>query len=93
MEHNAKQRILNTAVDMAAVSGWRNLKRDNIAKEAACATGLVNAYYNNMDDLRTEVLRVAIERNVHSIMLEGLAHKHPLAVGLPPDIKIDLVMR
>lgn len=93
MENNAKQRILDTAVEMAAVSGWRNLKRDNIAKEARCATGLVNSYFGTMDSLRTEVLKAAIDRKVSSIILEGLAHRHPLAVGLPSDVKIDLVMR
>lgn len=93
MEQNAYQRIIDTAVDMAAVSGWRNLKRDNIAREAGCATGLVSTYFSNMDGLRTEVMRAAIARKVHSIMLEGLAHKHPLALALPPDVRMDLVMR
>lgn len=90
---NAKRRILDTAVEMAAVSGWRNLKRDSVAREAACATGLINAHFKTMDDLRTQVMREAVERNISSILLEGLAHKHPLAMALPPDVKIDMVMR
>lgn len=78
---------------MAAVSGWRDLKRDCIAQAAGCATGIVSIYFQNMDNLRTEVLRVAIERSIHPIMLEGLAHRHPLAQTLPMDVKIDLVAR
>lgn len=93
MEHNAKQRILDTAVLMAKQFGLRNLKRDSVAREAGCATGLVNAYFQTMDNLRTEVLRVAIAKRIAAIVLEGVALRHPLAANLPDDLRADMAMR
>ena len=87
---NAKDRILKSALYLAKQYGWRNLKRDEVAREAACATGLVNAYFHTMEDLRTEVMRVAVERGVESIIREGLAAGHPLATSAYTSVVVKL---
>ena len=61
---NAKNRILNSAILLAKQYGWRNLKRDVVAKEAGSATGSVNHYFGTMEDLRSEVMRIAVERRI-----------------------------
>lgn len=76
----AKDRILAAAVYLARRDKWKNLTRDRVAKEAGCAAGLVNAYYSTMDELSSEVMRVAAERGIESILLEGIGADHPVAL-------------
>jgi len=89
---NARDRILNSAILLAKQYGWRNLKRDSVAREAGCATGSVNHYYDTMDALRTEVMRIAVERRIAPIVLEGLAAKHPEALRADHDLRAEVLL-
>ena len=89
---NAKNRILNSAILLAKQYGWRNLKRDVVAKEAGSATGSVNHYFGTMEDLRSEVMRIAVERRIAPIVLEGLAAKHPEALRADHDLRAEVLL-
>lgn len=91
---NAKNRILNSAILLAKQYGWRNLKRDVVAKEAGSATGSVNHYFGTMDDLRSEVMRVAVEKRIVSIVREGLGEfkPHPEAEKADHDLRAEVLL-
>ena len=89
---NAKNRILNSAILLAKQYGWRNLKRDVVAKEAGSATGSVNHYFGTMEDLRSEVMRIAVERRIAPIVLEGLAAKHLAAILVDHDLRAEVLL-
>jgi hypothetical protein len=45
-----------------------------------------------MEDLRTEVMRIAVERRIAPIVLEGLAAKHPIALTADHDLKAEVLL-
>jgi len=82
-----KAEILTAAVEVASRYGYMNMRREDIAKLAGCATGSVNNYYGTMSQLRRAVMREAIHTNNYTVIAQGLAHKDRCALKAPPEVK------
>lgn len=76
-----KQHIFLTAVHVATVTGYRGLKRSDVAKRAGVSASLVSQYFT-MSELRREIVRHAIEQEIPSIMAEAIVNKHVLTESL-----------
>lgn len=87
-----KDRILESALFLARMDGWRTLTRDSIARDAGCSPSLVSAYYGLMDDLRSEVMRVAVERRIARVVLEGWAARHPATANIDHDLRAEIML-
>ncbi len=68
-----RDQILTAAIDMALSTGYNSLTRDGIAKQAGVASGQVNHKFNTMTQLRRNVMRAAVSRELLPIIASGLA--------------------
>ena len=78
-----KAAILEAAVNLAQLSGYRSLTIRSVARAASVSSPLVSFYFYCTDDLLTAVMEEAVRRRVLSVVAEGLAHRHPAAVAAP----------
>lgn len=83
----ARARIIEAAVRWATRNGWHNLTREAVAAEAGCSPTLVQPAAGDMGDLKDEIMRLAVERGIVSIVLEGLATRHPTAMTADDDLR------
>lgn len=83
-----KDQILNVAVEMSLLNGYNNIRRDGIAETAGVSEGLVTRYFNTMKQLRREIIRAAIKRDIPEIIAQGLANGDGHAKRAPKDLKI-----
>jgi DNA-binding transcriptional regulator YbjK len=65
---NAKIEILNAAVAVAVRKGFRCFSRVDVAKEAEVAEATVSYHFGDMDSLRCEILKHAIEHKVEGVL-------------------------
>ena len=79
--------ILDAAIRVAERTGYRSLKREDVAAEAGVSQGLVSFYFLFIELLRMEVLTAAIERGVLPIVAEGLVAGEPVAQQACADLK------
>lgn len=87
--HPDKRRadILEAALDLATRDGWLTLTRDNVAQAAGVSPGLVSWYFLATDLLRAEVMQTAVEREVLSVVAEGIAARHANALAAPVELR------
>lgn len=79
--------ILDAAVRVAERTGYRSLKREDVAAEAGVSNGLVSHYFLLIELLRMEVLAAAVERGVLPIVAEGLVAGEPVAQQACADLR------
>jgi len=79
--------ILDAAVRVAERSGYRTLRREDVAREAGVSHGLVSHYFLYIDLLRMEVLTAAVARGVLPIVAEGLVAGEPVAQQATADLR------
>lgn len=82
-----REQILNVAVEMADKDGYNNITRDAIAETAGVSMGLVTRYFGTMKQLRRDIIRVAIKREIPNIIAQGLANGDPHARKAPKNLK------
>lgn len=87
---NAKTKILNAAVSVAVRTGLRRFSRVEVAKEAEVAEATVSYHFGNMDELRREIVKKAIEREFVSILADARADRDSAALyqGMPKKLKL-----
>lgn len=55
-----KERILAAALKLAASTHYEKITREKVADSAGYSAGVVNYYFNTMDDLREAVVKEAM---------------------------------
>lgn len=81
----SKQLILNTALKLATKSRYDRVTRQGIATAAHMAAGLINYYFGDMDTVRTELLKLAIQSERWDVVAPALMDKHPATADMTPD--------
>ena len=79
--------VLDAALQLASDKGYRNFTRSEVASAAGVSAGIVNWAFETMDKLRDRVMAAAVERGLAQIVAQGLADKHPTAMGAPQALK------
>lgn len=82
-----KEMILCTAVEMSIKIGYQHLIRDEVAKEARVSGALINRYFVTIDDLKKEVLRVAIEKEIVEIVAQALGARDTEVLKISEELK------
>jgi len=82
-----KALILDAAVNLAQLFGYPGLTISKVARVAGVSSPLVSFYFYCTDDLLTAVMQEAVRRRILSIVAEGLAHRHPVAIAAPLSLK------
>lgn len=86
--HEARAKELTAvALRMAQEHGLNNITRDQIAKEAGVASGLVSLRLGTMPAMRRTVMRAAVAQGVLEVIAEGLAHRDPHALAAPLELR------
>lgn len=82
-----KERIIEAAYVVAQEYGFSGITRSRVAKAAFISPGLVNHYLGTMDELRDEVMKMAISKGDLPIIRYGLAVNDPIAEAAPVKLK------
>jgi len=85
--HERKEAILSAAIELATVKGYQQITRDGIAEQAGVSMGLVTRYFSTMNQLRRDVMRHAIKREILSIVADGMACRDPHAMKAPEELR------
>ena len=82
-----KEELLQVAASMAVTVGYRNLIRDDVAREAQVSPGLINKYFGTIGLLKKEVIKLAVKDWIPAIIAQGMAARDPVALVAPPALK------
>jgi len=82
-----KENILQVAVQLAAINGYDKITRDGVAEHAGVSMGLVTKYFGTMNQLRRDIMRAAIKREVPEIIAQGLVNGDARAKKAPDELK------
>lgn len=66
-----KQQILEAAVNISIEKGYRQLTRRAIANKLSCSSTLINHYFGDIENLREIVFKIAIEKEIIPILVNG----------------------
>lgn len=85
---NRDERILEAALACALAEGWQWITAAGVAAAAGVAKGSIYNAYGDMRGLKRAVLQEAVTRRIVSLVAQGLAEKHPIAVdGADDELK------
>lgn len=82
-----RARILVAALAQAAIHGYRNVTREQIARAADCSDNLVSSYLGTMPELRRDLMRHAIKGQLLDVIAQGIVCKDKIALKAPDDLK------
>lgn len=85
--HYTKSLILKAALKLAKKHGFQNIKMPEIAEAAEVVNGTVVVHFTNMDKLRRDVLRYAVEVEELTVIAQGLVVNHPVTRKISRDLK------
>lgn len=81
-----KASILDAAVTVARRHGYSNFRMHHVSTEAGCSNALVVIYWKTMEQIRRDVMRVAIRERHLDIIATGIALKDPRCRKLPAEL-------
>ena len=82
-----RDQILKVAVELSIKQGYNHIRRDDVAEAAGVSEGLVTNYFNTMNQLRRDIIRVAIKKEIPEIIAQGLANGDKHARKAPSELK------
>ncbi len=85
--HTRQTQILDGALVAAESKGYRQITQKDIATEADMSTGSITYHFDNMDNLRDQLMYHAILRGNLDVLAQGLVAKDPIALAAPETAK------
>lgn len=85
--HYTKSIILKEALKLARKEGFQNITMPDIARAAEVVNGTVVVHFTNMEKLRRDLLRYAIDKEDLIVIAQGLVVNHTVTR------KIDRVLK
>jgi AcrR family transcriptional regulator len=82
--------VLDTAIALSHIHGYRNLKREYIAKRMKCSDSLVSMYFKN-GALPVAIMKAAVKHEILEIIVQGMACRDKLVRNLPQATKQKVV--
>jgi AcrR family transcriptional regulator len=82
------EQILDAALRMSRLYGYRDMTRKDVAGAAKCSEALVSSYFGTMVQLRRAVVRAAIDQKDLAIIGQALAAKDKHAQKAPLDLRV-----
>jgi AcrR family transcriptional regulator len=79
--------ILAAAMQLANLKRFTKVTRNDVAKKAKCAPGLVSYYFTSMPLLRKKMVEKAVEDKNLKIVGEALADRHSVAMKAPEALR------
>jgi AcrR family transcriptional regulator len=82
-----KQLILDCAVQLATVHGFRKVTRRLAATKANCTLATVSYHFKSIPGLHDAIMRRGIELGLSMIVAQGLAEGHKDALNAPRSLR------
>ena len=82
-----KEQILHAAIELASKVGYQVILRDEIAAIIGASPALISFHFATMEQLRSEVMRAAIEREILPIIAQGLSIGDKQTQNLKPELR------
>lgn len=82
-----QQQLMEAAIHVAKTEGWSKLTRAKVAARAEVAASLINFYFGDKESFRTAVMQEAVERNLVSVVAEGLLYRNKAALDAPSPLR------
>lgn len=82
-----KESILQSAINISVFEGYLNITRDMVADAANVTNGLVSHYWGCMPDLREQIIKHAVEREILPIIAQGISHQSEHTRNINPELK------
>lgn len=83
-----KDNIIAVALEMAEQTNYLQLQRNAIADRVGVSNSLINRHFT-MTQLRSAVMRRAVQTENLSVIAQGLANKHPQALKASAKVRTD----
>lgn len=68
-----RDHILDVAIELAKVKGYKNVPIVDIAEKAGISTTLILHHFNTLIQLRRAIIRTAVQREILEIIAQGLS--------------------
>ena len=68
-----RKEILNAAIELAVKLGYQQITRELVANKAKTSIALVTWYFDNMSNLKSEIMKAAISRENLPLIAQGLS--------------------
>ena len=85
-------KILEAAIELSKLFGYRNITREQVAKGAGVATGTVSLHMGTMKQMRRSIVRHAIRTQHQRIISQAILNDDPLVRKLPVDVRKTALM-
>lgn len=82
------EEIIDAAMRMSRLYGYREVTRKDIASAARCSEALVSSYFGTMTQLRRSVIRAAIDQRDLAILAQVIAAKDKHVAKIPADLRV-----
>lgn len=82
-----KEQFVEEAIELAISVNWSAVTQINLATRLSCSPGLILHYWPTVDAFRSEVMRVAVEREIVSIIAQGLGAENAEALVAPRELR------
>lgn len=82
-----KTEILSAALELAKTEGLAGVTRAGVAERAEVATGLINAHYGTMNQLRRAIIGEALRVRCLPVLAQAMAMGDPRALGAPEELR------
>lgn len=79
--------VLQAAVELALSEGFAAISRSKVADRAGVSRGTVSNAYGDMPGLCEAVMKEAVAKGHLKLIAQGLAARHPIAMGASDDQK------
>lgn len=81
-----KMQLITIGLRLAVEYGYERVTRDMIAARAGCSGGLISLYWT-APDLQWEIMTEAVRTGCLSVLAQGLASRHPVALEAPIELR------
>lgn len=82
-----KRQILECGVMLAKKIGYKRVSQIDIAKHLKISNALPIIYFGRITNLRAEILKVAIEREILEILAQAMGMKDPMVKNISTELK------
>lgn len=84
--------ILEAALTLAKLHGYRALTRDMVADAAGVSPALITRYFYAFPLLQSEVVSEAVRLGLPELVAEGLVSGEPAALNAPESVRLGAAM-
>lgn len=84
--------ILDAALRMSRLHGYREVTREDISRAAKCSEALVSSYFGTMVKVRRAIVRAAIDQRDLAILAQVIAAKDKHAAKISWDLRAEVIV-